>query len=281
MRLLGYLRRSTDQQDMSLSDQETRLQDFCDEDQDGEYGGIHELVETYGEEVSGSTYPFDRPAFSGLVDHLKRDDSIDGIVVWEFDRLARDSIRQANIRDKLRRYHIERDVDILQIDPWMPPRRSIPPIFVDELKEADDPIVAYNLRQVFMLQGNSAMWELLMTGKRTKEGLQSKKDRDEHIGRTPWGMTTDKVYYDDVDQSTTRLPGEDFEVAVEILNRQGTQDPENGLVDGLWTYAKEQGIGSPSSTIRTMWENRENYRKALNNGRANDDFDVTGLEARW
>jgi len=101
--------------------------------------------------------------------------------------LARDSIRQVNVKNKLRRYHVGREIEIIQLEPWMPPYRSIPPIFPDELKQQDDPMIVYNLRQVFMLQDNSALWEMLMTAKRTRDGLQSKQERDEHIGNPPWG----------------------------------------------------------------------------------------------
>lgn len=290
MKLLGYCRRSTGKQDMSLDDQEDRLREFCDTrgDPDNEYHGTHELVDVYREEVSGSTYPFgeERDDFGELVDHLKEDEMIDGIVVWEFDRLARDSIRQVNVKDKLRRYHVGREIEIMQIDPWMPPYRSIPPVFPDELKKADQPMIAYNLRQVFMLQGNSALWEMLMTSKRTTEGLHSKKERDEHVGNPPWGITTDKVFYDDVKESKNRLPGDNFDIAIAILNEQATVgDPNNhGTAEGLWSYAKDKGMGSPSSTIKRMWNNRDDYRKALQNAQDpefRDDFDVSGIETRF
>ena len=288
---------------MSLDDQEDRLKDFCSTEgnPDNEYYGTHELVgPVYKEEVSGSTYPFgeEREEFGELVEHLEQDESIDGIVVWEFDRLARDSIRQVNVKDKLRRYHVGREIEIMQIDPWMPPYRSIPPVFPDELKKADQPMIAYNLRQVFMLQGNSALWEMLMTSKRTTEGLHSKKERDEHIGNPPWGITTDKVLYE-LDESKHRLPipeerpeqiepknHQPFSIAVAILNEQATVgDPnEHGTADGLWSYAKDKGMGSPSSTIKRMWNNRDDYRKALQNARDHgfaDDFDLDGIQVNF
>ncbi|WMT07263.1 recombinase family protein [Natrinema thermotolerans] len=289
MRLLGYGRRSTGKQDMSLDDQKDRIENFCAETDEYEYGGEHELVGEkdewwYAEEVSGSTYPFGdkREEFPKLVDHLEEDKSIDGIVVWEFDRLARDSIRQVNIKDKLRRYHVGREIEILQIDPWMPPYRTIPPVFPNELKQEEEPIIAYNLRQVFMLQGNSALWEMLMTSKRTRDGLQSKQERDERIGNMPWGITTDKLYYD-LEKSTTRLPGENFEIAVAILNEQADvgNPRKHGTADGLWSYAKEQGMGSPSSTIKRMWDNRDDYRKALENGRQDENFDVSDIVVQF
>jgi len=274
---------------MSLEGQKARVQEFCDTEgnPDNEYHQEHELVDWYAEEVSGSTYPFGekREDFPKLVERLQADESIEGIVVWEFDRLARDSIRQVNVKDKLRRYHIGRDIEIMQIDPWMPPYRSIPPVFPDELKKADKPMIAYNLRQVFMLQGNSALWEMLMTSKRTTEGLNSKQERDEHIGNPPWGITTDKVYYEQ-DKSKNRLPGEKFKTAIAILNEQATVgDPnQHGTADGLWSYAKDQGMGSPSSTIKRMWSNRDDYRKALKNAQKpdfSDDFDVEDVEVKF
>ena len=83
--------------------------------------------------------------------------------------------------------------------------------------------------------------EMLMASKRTRDGLHSKQERDEHVGRTLWGITTDKKYYEDVTESTTRLPGENVTTAVVILDEQATVgDPETyETADGLWSYAKE------------------------------------------
>jgi len=72
-------------------------------------------------------------------------------------------------------------------------------------------------------------------------------------------------------------------VAVAILNEQATlgNPKERGTADGLWSYAKEQGMGSPSSTIKRMWGNRESYRQALRNAQRDefaDDFDVEEIE---
>lgn len=275
MKVVGYTRRSTGKQDMSLDDQRSRIESFCETEDEYQFGEEHTLVEIFQEEVSGSTYPFGekRDAFPDLVDRLNDDPSIEGIVVWEFDRLARDSIRQVNVKDKLRRYHVGRDIEVMQIDPWMPPYRAIPPVFPDELKNQDEPMVAYNLRQVFMLQGNSALWEMLMTAKRTKEGMAEKKRAGDPIGRQPRGITTDKQREDmESDQSTMRLPKLDdvgevvdnFVMAVDVLNTLATTEKSP------YQVGTDYGISSPDRAVKTMWENREKYREAAVNDPHND-----------
>lgn len=259
MQLVGYARKSTEKQDMSLDDQRQRLRDFCDEHD-------HELVETYDEQVSGSTNPMGRDEFSLLVDQVEQDPWIDGILIWEFDRLARDPLRQVFVKDQ-----IDAEIEILQIDEWADGQRGIPPMFADELKDADDPLVAFTMRNVYLQLALSSMWEMLMAAKRTSDAMQQKKDRGEKIGRPGRGLTTDKEVLDHVDVATEYYPDPDntdvFEECLRILNRQSeSPDPDEDLADGLWKYVNEEtDISSPSRTIRSLWERRDHYREAWEN----------------
>jgi DNA invertase Pin-like site-specific DNA recombinase len=214
---------------------------------------------------------------------LREDETIDGIVVKSFSRLGRDPLDQASIKRDLERYEVGREVEVLQVEPWNKPYRAIPDGRTEALKKKENPMEAWNRYQLFMMQASYDQMELLQVSKRTKAGLQSKKERDEHVGNPPWGITTDKVFYEDVTESKNRLPGDNFGIAIEILNKQATVgDPNDyGSAEGLWSYAKGKGMGSPSSTIKRMWNNRDDYRKALQNARNPDfanDFDVDDIQ---
>ncbi|MFC6755882.1 MULTISPECIES: recombinase family protein [Haloarcula] len=288
MNVVGYGRVSTDDdgQESSLPNQQGTVKQFCDETDEKEYGGTHDFCGWYEEEVSGSVRPVERDQFSELVEHLNEDKSIDAIVVKNFKRLGRDPIDQITIKRDLELHHVGREIEILQASPWEGDRRSLMDPRTKNILKSNDPRGELNRAMVFIMNGIMAQNDIIQSSEDTREGLKSKKERGEHIGNTPWGITTDKVYYEDETQSKYRLPGEKFHVAIEVLNRQSQLgDPnEKGTADGLWSYADGKGMGSPSSTIKRMWENRDDYRKALENAQRDefaDDFTVDDIELEF
>ncbi len=116
-RLLGYVRTSTDDQDNSLSDQDTALHRFCEL-----YG--HELVDVIVDKDVSASVPLEkRPGGRVLMDRL-RDGEADGIVITELDRAFRltvDGITQSDwFTDQgLAIFTIAERVDTSTPDGWL------------------------------------------------------------------------------------------------------------------------------------------------------------------
>jgi DNA invertase Pin-like site-specific DNA recombinase len=209
MRVLGYGRVSTDkdEQEASLPNQEQAVRSFCAErTDDGEYGGQHDLVEWYDEQVSGTVPLMDRDTFPKLIDHLNNDETIDGILVKNFKRLGRDVIDQITIKRDLERVHVGREIEVFQLDPWDGQRRSMMDPRTKNLLQADDPRSEMNKALVFIFDGIFASEKSIATSMATSRGMQQKAERDEPIGNLRWGIITDKMYYEDVSEATERLP---------------------------------------------------------------------------
>lgn len=90
MKLLGYCRVSSVGQDKrdTIEKQVYDLQDYCSRNS-------HELVQIFQEKAVQGATDFDkRPAMNQLIDTLKADPELDGFLVYQMDRFARDVIIQ-------------------------------------------------------------------------------------------------------------------------------------------------------------------------------------------
>lgn len=98
LRLVGYCRVSTaNQRDAGTVEvQERDLEQYAS-------ANGHALVATFKDEaVSGATDYTDRDGFMALLAALDADPTIDGLLIWKLDRLARDLIVQERILADLR-----------------------------------------------------------------------------------------------------------------------------------------------------------------------------------
>lgn len=277
MRGIGYRRSSpgTNDDGTSLPGQTDALETWAQEND-------HEIVEVFtDEDVSGQkTSPLDRDGFTAAKEVLLEED-LDFIVAKTKDRYGRQMRDLFSLRVLLNELYEERtgtpgEIGVLTVSDGELDYRIERSADTDPLEQIMD--FMKEMMVVFM-----SSYEAAQTAKKTQDSLQEKRRRDEPIGRQPWGITTDKTFYEEQQESTERLPSENFRDALAILNRQAQEDNsgEFELASGLWTEGKERGLGSPSDTIPRMWENREVYRWTLENARDNPDFDVSGLEVEW
>ncbi|MCE5324867.1 MAG: recombinase family protein [Planctomycetaceae bacterium] len=81
IRAVGYIRRSTDKQDLSLEQQEAKLREYA-------LSQGWEMVEVFADDaVSGSE--MDRPGLKRLLDYAERVCDVGAVVAWDRNRLAR------------------------------------------------------------------------------------------------------------------------------------------------------------------------------------------------
>ncbi len=81
MRLIGYARRSTEEQPTTLAAQESQVRTWAG-------AGGHLVVQVATETISGGTEPEDRPVLAGVLDQLAAG-AAEALVVTTTDRLAR------------------------------------------------------------------------------------------------------------------------------------------------------------------------------------------------
>ena len=135
LKLFGYCRVSTDNQreEGTVVLQETALAEFC---------RIHgyELVKVFKDEgVSGAKELANRPGLADLFDSLEEDGSVDGVLIYKLDRLARDLYIQEHLIRKLaqmgRRILSTKEPDLDGTDPMRKAFRQFMGI-VSELEKA-------------------------------------------------------------------------------------------------------------------------------------------------
>lgn len=135
LRLYGYCRVSTDNQreEGTIVLQETALAEFCQ-------AQGYELVSIYRDEgVSGGKELDNRPGLAELFDCLEQDSTVDGVLIYKLDRLARDLYLQEHLIRKLaqmgRRILSTKEPDLDGTDPMRKAFRQFMGI-VSELEKA-------------------------------------------------------------------------------------------------------------------------------------------------
>lgn len=254
MKLVGYARVSSDEQDTSIENQLSMIESFCEESGEGEFSGPHQLAGVHWDEnVSGSTRPSDRPGFAELMACLEQDEDIEGIVVKSFSRLSRDIEQMLAHRVIATEYNLDRDLEILQVTPWTRGRRSLPHLSARLILEAEDIQQEANDAMVFIFSQLLSQWEIIESSKRIRRGLEEKQKRGEPIGRPPFGLTTDKQKLG-TEKATEYLPDDEFDTAIEVLNEYGK--------NGSSSYELAQRFDlSSSALVDRLWENRDIYRE--------------------
>jgi site-specific DNA recombinase len=135
LRLFGYCRVSTDNQreEGTVALQETALSEFCQ-------AQGHELVRIFRDEgVSGAKELANRPGLADLFDCLENDTSVNGVLIFKLDRIARDLYIQEHLIRKLahmgRRILSTKEPDLDGSDPMRRAFRQFMGI-VSELEKA-------------------------------------------------------------------------------------------------------------------------------------------------
>lgn len=166
MKLIGYCRVSDIKQKdegHSIDAQKDIIKVYCDKKG-------YDLVDTYSEQVSGSTKCLDRIEFKKVIDDLNNNKA-DGIVVTKFDRLSRNLKDMVNIIDDyFKDQYLIHFVDFDHVDLSTP-----------------EGMFQLNLFSSF------AQLERSMIAKRTKNVLDFKKSKNEKLGGfIPWGFKIDE-----------------------------------------------------------------------------------------
>lgn len=291
MNLVAYYRTSSGKQDMSINDQKEEVKEFCATTDEYEFGGEHTIVNEFEDEnVSGSVRSLGRDGFSEMIECLREDDTIDGIIVYNFDRLSRDPIDKMFIKFELEKYTLERPIEIIQAEPYTSSKRSIPPMSVNVMKKKENPIMELYNALAFVMKAFFDAQYLLMIGKHTKKSLRQKRQRGEPTGKTPFGLVTDKQLFADQSSATEYLPGDQFAEVVAVLNdfAEAGEDPYNGDELSAYGVGKKYGLKSPTARVRDIWDRREMYRDVILNVRDNldeykgrelsDDYKTNDLE---
>lgn len=214
MRLVGYGRVSQDDQESSLPNQRRTCEGFCESTDNDEYGDRHEFVAWFSDEnVSGWTHPIDseqREGFQALVEFLAEHSDVGGVVFKSFSRLSRSATFQMRIRDELEEI-LDRNVVLLQAEPWMFGLRELPNFEPDAYKQATSPMEEFFRKKMFLEKQFYNELEIIMSMVRTREGLQSQKESGGALGSNPRGLVTPNLAYEDSTDTSRYVPTEEVD----------------------------------------------------------------------
>lgn len=165
MRLLAYLRVSTDEQarnGLSLDAQRERIAAYC-------VSQDHELVAVFEDAgISGTVAPEQRPGLGAALVELQRKGGPDGLIVWKLDRFTR---RLGDLLDAAKRFKA-----------W---RREL--VSVSEQIDTSTPAG----KMMYAMLGAFAEFERDQISDRTRSGLEQVRRQGREAGRwTPWGWRT-------------------------------------------------------------------------------------------
>lgn len=168
----GYVRASTNDQQLTLADQESKINAYCN------YKG-YKIIEIYIDSgVSGSINAKDRPEMRKLLDRLQKGEG-DGMIVTKPDRLSRSSSDFINIMNNFNNNKIK----LIILDPEL---------------DTNTPHGA----MILTIMSALAQMELQMIRQRTKDALKKKKDLNQVYGQIPYGKskTDDNKLIDNKDE---------------------------------------------------------------------------------
>lgn len=202
MKVIGYIRVSTDGQDASglgLADQVEKIKAYC---------SLYDLdlVEIHKDAASGKNLL--RSGFQGALSALKRGEA-EGLVVAKLDRLTRSVRDMGSLLDEYFRESFDLFVVAEQID----------------TRTASG-------RFVLNLLTSVAEWERETIGERTRAALTVKKSKGEKLGgKVPFGfdVTEDGLLVENPEEQATiakisslRAKGYTFQRIADTLNQEGT-----------------------------------------------------------
>jgi site-specific DNA recombinase len=155
MTTYGYIRVSTDKQEMSLEVQREKIQAMAT------VRGA-ELADVIVDTESGKT--LDRPGAQRLLDLVRRGE-VQAVIIAKLDRLTRSVADLANLTDLFN-------------------RKSVALVSVAETLDTGSAAG----RMVMNIMATVAQWEREVISERTSDVLQSKRRRGERAGNIPYGF---------------------------------------------------------------------------------------------
>lgn len=161
LKFFSYCRASTEDQKITLKDQEDKIKNYCG------YKG-HKIIECYIDGgVSGSINAKERPEMKKLLERLQKGEG-DGIIVTKIDRLSRNSNDFISMLD----YFNNNNIQLIILDP-----------------EIDTKSIFGKLMCTIM--SALAQMELDLIRQRTKDALKKLKETGKVYGQIPYGKKKD------------------------------------------------------------------------------------------
>jgi len=158
LEFFSYCRASTDDQKITLKDQEDKIKSYCS------YKNF-KLIETYIDSgISGSINAKDRPEMKKLLERLQNGEG-NGVIVSKLDRLSRNSKDVIVLMD----YFNKNEIQLIILDP-----------------EIDTKSI-FGKMMLTIMSGLAEM-ELNLIRSRTKDALKKKKENKEVYGQIPYGF---------------------------------------------------------------------------------------------
>ncbi len=157
LEFFSYCRASTNDQQITLKDQEDKIKNYCS------YKGYKLLESFIDGGVSGSINAKDRPEMNKLLERLQLGEG-DGIIVTKIDRLSRNSSDFIGMLD----YFNKNNIQLIILDP-----------------EIDTKSIFGKLMCTIM--SGLAEMELNLIRQRTKDALKKLKETGKVYGQIPYG----------------------------------------------------------------------------------------------
>lgn len=161
LEFFGYCRASTDDQKITLLDQEDKIKNYC------AYKNYKLLDIFIDGGVSGSVKTTERPEMKKLLEKLQKGEG-DGLICTKIDRLSRSSGDFVNVMN----YFNKNNIQLIFLDPEI------------DTKSATG-------KMILTIMSSVAELELNMIRERTRNALRKKKEKGECYGQVPYGYDKD------------------------------------------------------------------------------------------
>lgn len=155
MNVLGYLRRSTDRQDLSFDRQKMLIRRWA-------FDKDHDVVDFVQDDVSGGVAPLDRPKFVQALDAAEAREA--ALVFTDPSRLARDTLGALAAVAEAQ-------------------SRGVPILFADDPQGIETEIG----EMLFVMKSAIATLERRRIGRLTRETMAAKREKGHPMGRAPFG----------------------------------------------------------------------------------------------
>lgn len=250
-----------------------------------DYASEHniKIVEEFEDEgVSGQkTAPLERQGFYRLKEYVLNED-VNLILVRRTHRIGRQVKDVIGIQDTLRWLHEERFRTTQEYEIRDVTGKTLD-YEIDRTDEAN-PVEQFSemLPDFFNLLVGSM--KAAQTSADTQAALQNKKERDQPVGRNPFGLTTDKQVFVDQETATMYLPGEEWDSAMWVIKTylDASAGPDSDESPSAWSTGKDLGFSSPSKKVKRIWESFDKYHRAYENLRTlTGERDVTEDAEDW
>lgn len=215
IKAVGYCRVSTQnkEQESSLDNQKTRIKEYAEKQG-------YQYLKTFQEKITSKKQPLERPEFSDLISYSLNND-INKIIVKHRDRLAREPAHLFLTIDPLEEEGIE--FESVEGD-----------LSFDKTEEEMFTIIKSYMDKM----------EREKTNAKIKATYEKKKQRGDHMGPKPTGLTYNN-------KKTKFIPGENFDKVKKAFQLR---------IDENKSYYKiEEETGIPHGTLHRMMNDNLDY----------------------